>query len=303
MKPTLMILAAGMGSRYGGLKQMDAFGPSGEAIIDYSIYDAIRAGFGKVVFIIREDFRDQFVQVFRPKLDGKIETAFVNQDMTKLPSGFQFEGERTKPWGTGHAVWAAKEEIKEPFAVINADDFYGFSALEQMNQFLSSNAEYADRYCTVSYYLKNTLSEHGSVNRGVCAVDETGKFLKGVVERKNIARRPDGKIYAGLVDGNEVMLDEDALVSMNMWGFHPSFFEKVEPMLLHFLETQAHQTGSEFYIPNAIQEMIDADAVSVQVLSSRENWFGVTYPDDKPYVQEQINKLISEGAYPKALWS
>jgi len=303
MKPTLMILAAGMGSRYGGLKQMDAFGPSGEAIIDYSIYDAIRAGFGKVVFIIREDFREQFVQVFRPKLDGKIETAFVNQDMTKLPAGFQFKGDRTKPWGTGHAVWVAKEEIKEPFAVINADDFYGFSALEQMNQFLSNNAEHADRYCTVSYYLKNTLSEHGSVNRGVCAVDETGKFLKGVVERKNIARRPDGKIYAGPADENEVILDEDALVSMNMWGFHPSFFEKVEPMLLQFLETQAHLAGSEFYIPNAIQEMIDADAVSVQVLSSRENWFGVTYPDDKPYVQEQINKLISDGAYPKALWS
>ena len=301
MKPTLLILAAGMGSRYGGLKQMDAFGPNGETIIDYSIYDAIQTGFGKVAFIIRESFREAFESRFREKYAAHIELDFIAQELDDLPAGFDVPEGREKPWGTGHAVWVARKSVKEPFAVINADDFYGRSALEQLAEFLTANRDQPSNYCTVSYYLKNTLSEHGTVNRGVCQVDPSG-YLREVVERTVIKRLPNGSIAYDTDKAQPVTLPEDTLVSMNMWGFHPSYFEKVEPLLVSFLRENHQREKSEFYIPNAIQTLMEKGSVTVRVLASEENWFGVTYGDDKPFVQEQINQLIEKGEYPNNLW-
>lgn len=301
MKPSLLILAAGMGSRYGGLKQMDAFGPNGETIIEYSIYDAIRSGYGKVVFIIRDSFRENFMNYFVSRIGDRIRMAFVNQDMYDLPGGFQVPTEREKPWGTGHAVWVARNEIKEPFAVINADDFYGRSALAQLSDFLRENQSDPGSYSTVSYYLRNTLSEHGTVNRGVCRVSPDG-YLEEVTERTRIKRMDDGRIAFDVDTDHPGFLGEDILVSMNMWGFQSSYFEKVEPLLTGFLSVEGDKPKSEFYIPNAIQHLMDDGQVRVKVLASEENWFGVTYPEDKPFVQEQINRLIEQGKYPTSLW-
>lgn len=301
MKPTLLILAAGMGSRYGGLKQMDAFGPNGETIIDYSIYDAIQSGYGKVVFIIRDTFRENFMKYFTGRIGDRIELEFVNQDLHDLPADFSVPDGREKPWGTGHAVWVARNVVHEPFAVINADDFYGRSAIKQMGDFLMENVNDPGKYCTVSYYLKNTLSDHGTVNRGVCEVSTSG-YLEAVTERTKIKRMDDGKIYYDADGDSPGELVEDTLVSMNMWGFQSSYFDKVEPLLTKFLEENIGVQKSEFYIPEAIQQLMDNNDVTVRVLASKEHWFGVTYPDDKPFVQEQINKLIEQGIYPEKLW-
>lgn len=302
MKPTLLILAAGMGSRYGGLKQMDAFGPNGETIIEYSIFDAIRCGYGKVVFIIRDSFREQFARYFQDRIGDRIELAFVNQDIHDLPGSLSVPENRERPWGTGHAVWVARNEVREPFAVINADDFYGMSALRQMSDFLTDHQNAPGRYSTVSYYLKNTLSEHGTVNRGVCKVSPEG-LLQEVTERTKIKRMEDGRIAFDADSDHPGILEEDTLVSMNMWGFQSSYFEMVEPLLHDFLEKNIGKEKAEFYIPQAIQELMDSGKVTVDVMASNENWFGVTYPDDKPFVQEQINQLIEIGVYPPALWS
>lgn len=302
MKPTLLVLAAGMGSRYGGLKQMDAFGPNGETIIDYSIYDAINAGFGKVVFIIRESFRADFENFFKGKFEDKIEIFYVAQDLHKLPSGYSVPESREKPWGTGHAVWVAKDVINEPFAVINADDYYGQESYGTLGDFFSTLPEGEQNvYSLIGYYLKNTLSDHGTVNRGVCASDAHGN-LTTIEECTKIKRDADNIVRYPKTDDYQAYIPEDALVSMNMFGFLPSYFDYCETYFKKFLDTEIDVPKSEFYIPTLLDQLIAAHKVKVKVLSSKASWFGVTYQDDKPIVIEKLNKLIEAGVYPKKLW-
>lgn len=299
MKPTLLVLAAGMGSRYGGLKQMDAFGPNGEAIIDYSIYDAIAAGFGKVVFIVREHFLDVFKETFDAKMGDKIELVYVTQELDKLPKGLTYPDSREKPWGTAHAVQMAKDVINEPFAVINADDFYGRDAYKTVADYLMHDN--TDNYSIVAYYLKNTLSEHGNVNRGVCSADNEGKLID-IIECVKIAKNADGTISYPDEDGNSIFLKEDDIVSMNMMGFKPSYFDFCEQMLVDFIIERGHEEKSELYIPAVLDRLIKTERLSVDILNTTSNWFGVTYPDDKPMVVKQLNDLITSGEYPEDLW-
>ncbi len=295
--PTLVVLAAGMGSRYGSLKQMDAFGPYGENIIDYSIYDAILAGFGKVVFVIREQFEDAFKDFFAGKFEDKIEVAFVCQELDVLPKGFRPPINREKPWGTGHAVWVTHEAVNGPFAVINADDFYGRDAYFKIRDYFNSEDAAEGNYCVVGYYLRNTLSDHGTVNRGVCLVDDQ-MYLRGVNEIVKIAREQDGVIrYPG--DG---ILSDDTLVSMNIWGFLPSYYDHAEESLKSFLTTHGDNPASELYIPSVVDQLITNGKLKVKVIPSNSAWFGVTYKEDKPFVTEQIKCLIEDGEYPEALW-
>ncbi len=302
MKPTLLVLAAGMGSRYGGLKQMDAFGPSGETIIDYSIYDAINAGFGKVVFIIRESFRADFENFFKGKFEDKIEIVYVAQDLHKLPDGYSVPEHREKPWGTGHAVWVAKDVINEPFAVINADDYYGQESYNTLVDFFNSLPEGEQNvYALIGYYLKNTLSDHGTVNRGVCSSDTDGN-LTTIVECTKIKRDSDNIVRYPTADDYYKYLPEDALVSMNMFGFLPSYFDYCENSFKQFLDKEMNVPKSEFYIPTLLDQLINTNQIKVKVLSSIANWFGVTYQDDKPIVIEKLNKLIEAEVYPKKLW-
>ena len=296
-KPVLLVLAAGMGSRYGGLKQMDGFGPNGETIIDYSIYDAIEAGFGKVVFIIREHFRQEFEAVFSGKYGDKIEVDFVTQELENLPIEYKYSEDRQKPWGTGHAVWVAHEHIDEPFAVINGDDYYGKTAFKDLVKFFEEDKE---NFAVMGYYLKNTLSEHGTVNRGVCYADEDG-YLTKVVECTKISRNEDCTISFPTEKGDE-MLTEETLVSMNLWGFNRKYFVSCNRILSAFLESRGQEEKSELYIPNVVDEMINGGEVKVKVLETDSHWFGVTYQEDKPFVVERINQLIKEGVYPENLW-
>ncbi|MDZ4707932.1 MAG: sugar phosphate nucleotidyltransferase [Saprospiraceae bacterium] len=303
MKPSLIILAAGMGSRYGGLKQLDQFGPNGEAIIDYSLYDALAAGFGKIVFIIRDSFKADMVKAFAHKLDGKVEYHFVNQDLSTVPPGIPIHPERTKPWGTAHAVWVARDVISEPFGVINADDFYGAEAYQTLADFLSP-LEAADTrsYCTVGYYLRNTLSDHGTVNRGICSVDENNNLV-AVHERTKIKRFPDGIIRYDSESADPKPLNDEDFASMNMWGCVPNYFKVMDVHFKSFLEENGMDPKSEYYIPTLIDYMIAKDLASVNVLPSESTWFGVTYPEDKPAVMASLSKLIDSGAYPSDLWS
>lgn len=299
MNATLVVLAAGMGSRYGALKQMDPFGPNGETIIDYSIYDAIKAGFTKVVFIVRENFLDEFKKVFDNKFADKIEVAYVTQELNKIPEGIEVNPDRSKPWGTGHAVMMAAEETEGPFAVINADDYYGIEAYQTLIEFFKSDQ--ADKhFAVVAYKLINTLSDHGTVNRGVCYSDENG-FLEEVVECINIRRNDSGKIAYPNAEG-ESYLQEDTLVSMNLWAFDERFFHHSERMFIEFLEEQGLELKSEFFIPLIVDQLIREDNIQTAVLTSDANWFGVTYQEDKPIVIEKLNKLIDAGVYPKSLW-
>ncbi len=298
-KPTLVVLAAGMGSRYGGLKQMDEFGPNGEAIIDYSIYDAIEAGFGKVVFIVREHFLDVFKETFDRKIGGRIELQYVTQELNKLPEGLEYPESRVKPWGTAHAVQMAKDVVSGPFAVINADDFYGRDAYVTLANYLTSDT--SKNYCIVAYYLKNTLSDHGNVNRGVASMNEGNKLVE-IVECTKIARNEDGSVTYPGKDGNPVELDENDIVSMNMMGFKPSYFDYCEDMLVDFIKERGHEEKSELYIPLLLDRLIKSDKLSVDVLNTTSSWFGVTYPDDKPMVVEKLNELIKNGVYPENLW-
>ena len=292
-----------MGSRYGGLKQLDSFGPSGETIIDYSLYDAIRTGFGKVVFIIRDHFKKDFRDAFENKLKGRIETRYVAQELDMLPGGFTPPDGREKPWGTAHAVWVTRNVVEEPFAVINADDFYGHDSFAKMGDFLSDLPENdTQTYCTVSYYLKNTLSEHGTVNRGVCKVDENG-LLVDVKERTKIKRLEDGRIVYNAGSENPVELPENTLVSMNMWGMVPAYFEHTEAYFTEFLREKGQEMTSEFYIPEVIARMQQEGKANVKVIPSNENWFGVTYQEDKPVVKQKLRKLIDRGVYPESLWT
>jgi choline kinase len=297
-KPTLLILAAGMGSRYGKLKQMDGFGPHGETIIDYSIYDAIRAGFGKIVFIIRDAFREDFETYWRPKLEGKVEMEFVNQDLRDLPDGFEVPAERVKPWGTAHAIWVAKNVICEPFGVINADDYYGVDSYHQLSQFLQEKD--SKDYAVVAYYLRNTLSEYGTVNRGVCRVDDRRNLID-VKECFKIKRNDQGHIAYPDGDGS-IILDEETLVSMNMWGFFESYFEYCTDDLKSYLENHGHEPTAEYFIPSLVDKLIKSETLDVKVLDTESDWFGVTYPEDKPFVIAKIESLIADGVYPSKLW-
>lgn len=301
MKPTLLILAAGMGSRYGKLKQMDAFGPNGETIIEYSIYDAIKAGFGKVVFIIRDFFKADFEAYFRSKLEGKIEMEFVSQELSILPNGYSLHPNREKPWGTAHAIWVAKNVIHEAFGVINADDYYGVDSFHQLASFLrDSTVNASNDYCVVGYYLRNTLSNHGTVNRGICSVNAQ-KNLNGIKECVKIRRDEAGRI--SYPDGEVLQyLEEDTLVSMNMWGFLPSYFEYCEALFKQFLDQRGSEPTSEFFIPTIVDDLIRNKILNVNVLDTESDWFGVTYQEDKPFVMEKIHNLLKAGVYPSKLW-
>ena len=299
MKPTLLILAAGMASRYGSMKQIDGFGPHGETIIDYSIYDAIKAGFGKVVFIIKEEFAENFKTIFEAKLKGKIETDYVFQSYDLKPFGIDHEIERAKPWGTAHAVLAARDAVKEPFCVINADDFYGREAYKKMFDFLTSEVG-DNRFSMVGYQIDKTLSDHGTVSRGVCVVDANGN-LTDINERTKVYFK--GSEVAYEEDGKEHSLINDSRVSMNFWGFTPAVFELSAGMFKEFALKNAGNRKSEFFIPLVADELIKKGMASFKVIPTQNKWFGVTYKEDKPIVQASIDKLVNSGEYPSSLWN
>ena len=310
MKPTLLVLAAGMGSRYGGLKQMDGLGPHGETIIDYSIHDAVEAGFGKVVYIVRESFKDQMAAHVKEKyagvktIDGKpLEFVFVTQELDKIPAPFTVPQERVKPWGTAHAVLMAKDVIHEPFAVINGDDFYGKESFKILGDWCRAHENTKGQYCIVGFELENTLSENGSVSRGICSYDANGN-LTDVAEHLEIAKEADGIVYGNnSVNGeNHVKLEAKALCSMNMWGFTPDYFEKSAAIFAQFLKEHIQEPKKEFYIPYAVDVIIKAGEGSCQVLSTPSHWFGVTFKEDRPGVVAKFASLVEEGVYPSPLY-
>jgi len=300
MKPTLLILAAGMASRYGSMKQVDGFGPHGETIIDYSIYDAINAGFGKVSFIIREEFQEPFKAIFEPKLKGRIETDYVYQSYDLKQFGIDKEIERAKPWGTAHAVLSARNQIHEPFCVINADDFYGRDAFEKMAKFLTTEVA-DDKFSIIGYQVNKTLSDYGTVSRGVCQVDENGNMV-AINERLKVYFAKDGSVVYE-EDGIEHPLPSDTPVSMNFWGFTPAVFAKTEPLFKAFVEANEDNPKAEFFIPLIGDELIKSGEASFKVIPTDAKWFGVTYKEDKPIVQKCISDLVDSGAYPPNLWS
>ncbi len=299
MKPTLLVLAAGMGSRYGGLKQIDPMGPAGETVLDYSVYDAIRAGFGRVVFVIREDFATAFQEGIGARFADRIQVDYAYQDLDDIPSGFSVPEIRIKPWGTGHAILAARHLISGPFAVINADDLYGRDSYVQAARFLTQQvvASGKNHYAMVGYPLLNTLSDHGDVNRGICALDSAG-LLTGVEEFIQIQRADDGQIWGDSLSGNREVLEDSTLVSMNFWAFSAGFLEHLETEFCKFLTEYGHLEKSEFYIPTAVDSLIQQDLADCKVLETDSRWFGVTYPDDKAYVVAALNSMIEAGEYP-----
>ncbi len=300
MKPTLYVLAAGMGSRYGGLKQLDGLGPNGETIMDYSIYDAIRAGFGKVVFVIRESFEQDFRTIVADKFKDLIDIDIVFQDISSVPEGCTYNPKREKPWGTNHAVLMGKDVIKEPFAVINADDFYGQESFQVLADFLRSVENKQNVYCMVGYRVGNTLSESGTVSRGVCVVDEDGN-LQNVVERTSIEEKSGAIVYQD-EKGEEVTIPAETLVSMNMWGFTPDYFEYSTEYFKQFLAEKGDDLKSEYYIPTVVNDLINRGKSTCKVLDTTSKWFGVTYADDRPQVIIKLNELIRKGAYPSQLF-
>jgi NDP-sugar pyrophosphorylase family protein len=299
MKPTLVILAAGMASRYGSMKQVQGFGPGNETIMDYSIYDAIRAGFGKVVFIIRKNFTDDFKKIFEPKLKNRIAVDYVFQEMDMFMNGYDVPAERTKPWGTAHAVLCVKDIVKEPFAVINADDFYGRDAFNKAHDFLVKDCS-EKLYCNIGYELIKTLSEHGSVSRGVCEVDEDG-FLVAINERTNIYK--EGNKIAYEENGKRHEVSFASKVSMNFWCFDSSVFELGEKMFHDFLKNNISDLKSEFFIPIIGDQFIKKGLGKIKVIPTSSQWFGVTYKEDAPGVERSLNNLIQKGEYPEKLWS
>lgn len=301
-KPTLLILAAGMASRYGSMKQTDAFGPNGETIIDYSIYDAIHAGFGKVSFIIRKEFEEKFKDIFEPKLEGKVATDYVFQDYDLSPFGIHKEIERAKPWGTAHAVLAARNQVNEPFCVINADDFYGYEAFDKMAKFLTSEVS-DDTFSLMGYQIDKTLSDYGSVSRGVCQVDDAGN-MTGIDERTKVYFKEVGGQKRVFFEegGEETELPTSSRVSMNFWGFTPAVFAESEPLFKDFVANNEHNPKAEFFIPLVADALIKSGKARFKVLPTSEKWFGVTYKEDKPIVQESIAKLVEDGVYPKKLF-
>ena len=298
MKPTLVILAAGMASRYGGMKQVEGFGPNGETIMDYSIFDAINAGFGKVVFIIREDFAESFKSIFEPKLAGKIETDYVYQKLESFVGNRTIPKERSKPWGTAHALLCCKDVLKEPFAVINADDFYGKDGFVKAADFINTRVS-DDLYALIGYNLINTLSENGSVSRGVCSIDTEGNLV-GINERTKIYTK-DGKI---VYEENDVTteLPASTKVSMNFYCFGSSFIPLAERLFEEFLDNEINVPKSEFFIPKTADKFIQQKLGSIEVIGTEAKWFGVTYKEDAPGVKDSITKLVTEGEYPANLW-
>lgn len=296
MKPTLVLLAAGMGSRYGGLKQLDQLGPSGETIMDYSIFDALRAGFGKVVFVIRRDIEALFREQIGAKYEGLIEVDYAFQDINDLPEGFSVPAGRSKPWGTGHAVYAARNIVDTPFVVINADDFYGAYGF----QALADHFEQSQESCICAFIMSNTLSENGSVSRGVCQADKAG-YLQSVVEHTKIM--PYGSMVRSYKDsGDDMIFTGNEPVSMNMWGFHPELFDSLEEMLANFLREHGNEEKSEFYIPFVVDNLIRNANQKFKLLTSKDSWFGVTYREDRDHVQASIAELVKSGKYPTPLF-
>lgn len=300
MKPTLLVLAAGMGSRYGGLKQLDGLGPNGETIMDYSIYDAIRAGFGKLVFVIRRHFADDFRRQIISKYENHIPVEVVFQELDNLPEGFTVPEGREKPWGTNHAVLMAKKVIFEPFAAINADDFYGRHSFAVLGKQLAAMEGWQNNYCMVGYRIGNTLSESGAVARGVCETN-ADNYLTGVVERTAI-ERIDGEICFTDENGQKVVVAENTPVSMNMWGFTPDYFKYSETYFADFLKANAANLKSEYYIPLMVNELITRGKAKVKVLETTSKWFGVTYAADRQSVVDKIRTLVDAGEYPKKLF-
>ncbi|MDR2886052.1 MAG: nucleotidyltransferase [Rikenellaceae bacterium] len=301
MKPTLLVMAAGMGSRYGSLKQMDPVGVSGEAIIDYSIYDAVRAGFGKVVFVIRHAFEADFREFFAPeRFAGKIEVDFVFQELDNLPEGFTVPEGREKPWGTNHAVMMGRSVIDGPFGAINADDFYGRDAFAVLGDFLRSAEGKDGSYCMVGYDLDKTMSEHGSVSRGICQVDGEGN-LTGMVERTKIVHDFGRIVYIDEA-GDKHPIDPSAPVSMNMFGFTPDYFGRSEELFKDFITENRDNLKAEFYIPSAVNSLIHSGEATMKVLRTSSQWFGVTYKEDRPGVVARIRGLVDAGEYPASLW-
>ena len=299
MKPTLFILAAGMGSRYGGLKQLDGLGPSGETIMDYSVYDALKAGFGKIVFVIRHDFEQEFREKVVSKYEGHVPVEVVFQDLDNIPEGFTRNPERTKPWGTGHAVLMGKDVINEPFAVINADDYYGRESFEILAQALRDMEGKKGEYCMVGFRIENTLSENGGVSRGLCEVSADGN-LTGVTECHGIERRGDKLIH--VLNGEEKEFPAGANVSMNMWGFTPDYFGYSEKAFVKFLSKYAGELKGEFYIPTVVNDLIEANEITLAVKETPSKWFGVTYAADREDTVNQFKKLVEEGVYPSPLF-
>ena len=299
MKPTLVLLAAGMGSRYGGLKQLDPMGPNGETLMDYSVFDAVRANFGKVVFIIRKDIEEAFKKQIGSKYEKFVPVEYAFQDLNDLPCGFKVPEGRVKPWGTGHALYAARNVVKGPFVVINADDFYGQDGYQKLADFLISSKE--SEFAMCGFKMKNTASVNGSVSRGLCTIDEKGN-LSDVVEHTKIFTE-NGKYISRFEDGGSVEIEADAVVSMNMWGFQDTLFNYLEELFTEFLKEKGNELKSEFYIPFVVDSLVKAGRCTTKVLVSESAWFGVTYPEDKPMVQESLLKLIGTGAYPEKLFS
>ena len=299
MEPTLVIMAAGMASRYGSMKQIQQFGPGGETIMDYSIYDAIKAGFKKVVFIIRKDFAEDFKAIFEPKLKGRIEAKYVFQEMDKYLDGYSVPAERKKPWGTSHAILCAKEAVNEPFAVINADDFYGADAFKKAADFLKSECS-PNVYAIIGYQLANTLSEHGTVSRGVCEVDEKGNLV-GIKERLKISRQ-NGVMVDEESETKKVELAEEVKASMNFWCFHPSVFNFIEKGFQVFLKENIDNPKAEYLIPFTADQWIKAGKGVIKVIPTSSKWFGVTYKEDAPVVQRSLNELVQRNEYPNNLW-
>lgn len=299
--PALVILAAGMGSRYGGLKQMDPMGPSGETVLDYSVFDAIRAGFSKVIFVIREDFADAFRESVGSRFTGKIEVTYAFQKLDDLPAGYAVPEGREKPWGTSHAILAARHEIDRPFAVINADDFYGADAYQQAATFLTSPApqEGREHYAMVGYRIINTLSAHGAVNRGICQIEDG--LLKGVEEVVEISRKDTDQIEGRGIDGRACLIDEEVVVSMNLWAFPRSFLDRLMEHFTSFLAEHGGKLKSECYIPTAVDDLVHRGLADCHVLETSSSWFGVTYPADKPHVVASIEALVAAGRYPTPL--
>lgn len=297
---TLLVLAAGMGSRYGGLKQLDPMGPNGETILDYSVYDAIQAGFSKVVFIIRKSFAEEFEARAHSLYAGRIEIEFVYQELDHLPEGFTCPAERTKPWGTAHAIWVAKEKINEPFAVINADDYYGTGSFQLAQDYLSKLDADSKQFGMVAYKLENTLSENGGVNRGI--VTATNGTLQSVKETTQIEKKSDSQAAGVSEDGSSISLALTAPVSMNYWLFSPALFNLLDEFLNTFFTDRLNEEKSESYIPTVVDEAIKNGNAECAVQISDDKWFGVTYPDDKALVQAALTECLTQGVYPTPLF-
>lgn len=299
IKPTLLVLAAGMGSRYGGNKQLDEVGPSGETIIDYSIYDAIRAGFGKIVFVIRRDIEDQVRERFVEKLRNRIEVDYVFQEITNLPEGVTVAPDRAKPWGTSHAILVTREKIREPFGVINSDDYYGVESYRILHDFLV-NSQDPNTYAIIGYKLGNTLSDHGHVNRGVCKVNSEG-LLQNIVETRQIEKTFNGAKVNG-ADGTVQEFSGDEVVSMNLFGFKTSCYSFLGEEFRNFINEKGMDLKSELDIPTSLDKFVKNGEIKIKVLMSNERWFGVTYREDKPFVVDSIRKMIREGKYPARIY-